>query len=426
MSIWTSLITGSSGLGAFGQAISVVGDNIANVSTTGYKASRAGFADVLGGTAANGQRSGGGVTMSGPELMLGRGALQQTGRALDLAIRDRGFFALRGSHNGFDGTYYSRDGRFGVDNQGYITSIDGLRLQGYAIDPTGRLSSVAGDLQLDLQSPPRGTAEAQMSANLDANSPVLGGFDPADPEATSNHSTSMTVYDSLGGAHRVTVYFAAQGNGQWEWHAMVDGGEINGGSAGTPVEIASGGLSFNPDGSLQTESPNGGSADFLNANPGQAINFDFGDAIDDGGTGFSGSTQYAASFNVTSTSQDGYAAGTPVDLLVSDEGVITARFSNGQSRDVARVAIANFRDEEGLQRMGNQIFAATTTSGEALLGAAGTDARSTVAAGTVEGSNVDLGSELVTLIAYQRAFQANARTISTADDMLAEIANLKR
>lgn len=381
--------------------------------------------------AANGQRVGGGVEMGGPETLLGQGSLQQTGRALDLAVRGRGLFALRGTHDGIEGTYYSRDGRFGLDKDGYISNPEGLRLQGYPIDSAGVASRTAGDLQLDLAAPPRATTSVTMGVGLDANSAVSPGFDPTDP-TTYAYQTQVTVYDSLGASHTADVYFVNNGGGQWEWHAMVDGGELNGGVAGTQTEIGTGTLTFNTDGTLQAEGGGPITADFIGATPGQTIALDLGDAIADGGTGLAGSSQFAGTdparptSQVKSLAQDGFGAGNLVDLSLAEDGTVTARFSNGNTRDVARVALAVFGSEEMLQRAGSQLFIQTNASGEPLLGAAGEGARGSISGGALEASNVDLGSELVTLIAYQRAFQANARTVTTADEMLAEIANLKR
>src|SRR5215475_5640278 len=189
MSISTTLFTGASGLEAHSDAISVVGDNIANASTVGFKSSRASFEDALGGAAANGQRLGGGVRMGGPETLFGQGTLQSTGNNLDFAIRGNGFFAVSGDHNGMSSTYYTRDGRFQLDNTGTVVNSDGLKLQGYTIDPTGKMST-----------PP-------------------AVFDPtsaATATSTSNYQTSMTAYDSLGNAHRVDLYFRNNGGGQWD------------------------------------------------------------------------------------------------------------------------------------------------------------------------------------------------------------------
>lgn len=428
MSLWTSLLTGSSGINAYGDAIGVVGDNIANVSTTGFKASRAGFSDLLGGTASNGQREGAGVLMNGPETMFGQGSLQNTGRSLDLAVRGHGFFVLSGAHDGMEGTYYSRDGRFGFDTEGNIVNPEGLKVQGYSIDPqTGAVGTTAGGLKVMPQGSPKATTKASMFANLDATATPPGAWNPTNPTGTSNYSSSMTVYDSLGAAHRVDVYFTAQGSGAWQWHAMVDGGDLTGGATGTPTEIASGTLTFTTSGALDTETTTVSSANFVGAQPGQSISFDFGDSITtDGGTGLTGSTQFASASDVKGLTQDGFATGSLVDLAISDDGTVRAQYSNGQATSVGRLALATFANEDGLTRAGGQLFSQTLDSGDALVGAAATSGRGAIAAGSLEGSNVDIASELVQLIAYQRAFQANARTVTTADEMLNETANLKR
>ena len=427
MSIWNNLYIGVSGLNAHGEAISVVGDNIANVSTVGFKASRAGFADMLGGVVGS-TRIGAGVTMEGAQVGFGQGSLQRTGGVLDLAVSGRGFFVARGNHDGIPGTYYTRDGRFSLDSDGFVVNQEGLRLQGYQIDPTGTQNQQTGDLQLGAtQSQPLATSNVAMTINLDSSAvtPTLP-FDPVDPSGTSNFATSTTVYDSLGNSHRVDMFFRSNGAGAWEWHAMVDGGELSGGTPGLETEIANGTLSFTTNGALDVESVGLSSADFAGATPGQAIAFDFGDAIADGGTGLAGTTQFAGPSTVNAATQDGFAAGTLVDVLVAENGTIQGMFSNGQQRAIARIALATFASENGLQRAGEQLFRETTQSGQALVDAAATGARGSIAPGTLEASNVDLTTELVTLIAYQRAFQANAKTVTTADEMLNDINNLKR
>ena len=429
MSIWNNLYIGVSGLQAHGAAISVVGDNIANVSTVGFKASRAGFSDVMGGIAGS-TRLGGGVHLRGSQVSFGQGILQQTGSSLDMAVTGRGFFVVNGNHNGTPGTYYSRAGQFNLDTNGFIVNPAGLRLQGYGFSPTGVQGQLVGDLQLGaLQSQPLPTATVNMSLNLDATEAAAPTWDPADPEATSSFATATTVYDSLGNGHAVQMYFRSNGDGNWEWHAMVDGAELTGGGAGAgvPTEIANGTLSFRTDGALDIETTTASTADFLGATPGQAIAFDFGDAITtDGGSGFAGTTQYAGETVVNATTQDGFGFGSLVDVVVAENGTIEGLFSNGQRRAVARVALASFASEDGLARESGQLFRETPTSGQALVDAAGTGSRGSVFSGNLEASNVDLTNELVTLIAFQRAFQANVKTVQTADEMLSEIANLKR
>jgi flagellar hook protein FlgE len=427
MSISNSLFIGISGLTAHGSAIGVVGDNIANVSTVGFKASRAGFADVMGGMIGP-TRLGAGVQMDGAQTSFGQGVLQQTGNALDLAVRGEGFFVVNGNHQGIPGSFYTRDGRFQIDNSGFLINGEGLRLQGYEIDPVGVRDTQLGDLQLGArQSAPRATANVSLRHNLDATAVAPAPFDPADPNNTSNFGTSTTVFDSLGNSHRVDVYFRTSGGGAWDWHALVDGAELTGGAPGLPTEIAAGTLSFTTDGALDTETLAGSSADFVGATPGQVITFDFGDSITtDGGTGLAGTTQFAGDSTLNAATQDGFGAGFLVDLVVAEDGTIEGMFSNGQRRAVARVALAIFTAEEGLERAGSQLFRETAASGQALIDPAATGARGFVSGGAIENSNVDLTNELVTLIAFQRAFQANVKTVQTADEMLAEVANLKR
>ncbi len=428
MSISSNLYIGTSGLSAHGDAIGIVGDNIANVSTVGFKSSRAGFADVLGGVSANGQRVGVGVQLGSVESRFGQGSIQQTGGPLDMAIRGEGFFVLKGNNAGVPGQYYSRDGRFSLDAEGFVSNTNGLRLQGYAIAPDGTQSSSIGDLELGAgQNPPLPSSTVDMVLNLDGTAVAPAAFDPLNPDTTSNFATSMTVYDSLGTERRVDLYFRTSGAGGWEWHAMVDGSDVTGGTAGTPVEAATGTLQFTANGELDVETPGAATVNFLGAAAGQSIAFDFGDAITtDGGTGLTGTTQFSGPSSVSSLNQNGYGFGDLVDISVSDDGTMQGLFSNGQRRALARVALADFTSENGLARAGGALFNETPDSGQALIDSAAVGGRGAITSGALEMSNVDLATELVTMISYQRAFSANAKTVTTADEMLAEVSSLKR
>jgi flagellar hook protein FlgE len=426
MSITNSLYIGVSGLQSHGEAISVVGDNIANASTIGYKRERASFSDMLGSQLAS-QRMGGGSRLEASQMMWDQGTITQTGNPLDLAINGGGLFMVKGSHGGQAGQYYTRDGRFHMDDTGYITNQEGLHLQGFAINGQGVQALSAGDLKLGgSQSQPVASSKSTMTLNLSADATPGPAWDPANPNTTSNYATSETMYDSLGTAHHVNVYFRAQGNGAWEYHAMVDGGELNGGNAGTSTEITSGTLQFNTNGSLQSQTQNATPVNFAKAAGGQNIAFNFGDDIATGGTGFAGSTQYAGSSTVNGLDVDGHAAGKLTELAISDDGTITGKFDNGDKIALAKVAIASFTNEEGLTRVGDGLVEQSPTSGNPLIDVAGTGARGSVQSGALEASNVDLGNELVTLIAYQRAYQANAKTVTTADEMLQIVDNLKQ
>jgi len=426
MSISNSLYIGVSGLEAHGDAISVVGDNIANASTIGYKSERATFSDMLG-SQLDSQRMGGGVRLEQSQTMWSQGTITQTGNPLDLAINGGGLFMVKGSYGGQTGQYYTRDGAFHTDDQGYITNQDGLRLQGFSINANGTQALSAGDLKVGgSQSPAVATTKSSMTLNLNAGATVGAAWDPANPNTTSNYATSETVYDSLGTAHHADVYFRNQGNGAWEYHAMVDGADVSGGTPGTPTEISSGTLQFNTNGSLQSQTQNAAPINFANAATGQNITFNFGDDIASGGTGFAGSTQYTGTSAVNGLSVDGHAAGKLTNLSVGDDGTITGSFDNGDKIALAKVAIASFDNEDGLTRVGSSLVEQSATSGSPLVDTAGTGARGSLQSGALEQSNVDLGTELVTLIAYQRAYQANAKTVTTADEMLQTVDNLKQ
>lgn len=427
MSILSSLYTGASGMTAHGGAIGIVGDNIANVSTIGFKRSRADFADILGGSL-GGQRLGAGVRLGGPDAQFDQGSIQQTGGALDLAIRGEGMFVVKGQQGGQTGTFYTRDGRFSLDNQGFMVDAHGLRLQGYTIDATGTAATSPSDLQLDgAESPPVATTKAGISLNLDSREPVAAAWDPTDPDNTSTHHTSMTVHDSLGNSHQVQLYLRNQGGGAWEWHAMVDGAEVTGGVPGTDSEIATGTLTFDASGRLDTEAMTSSSVSFVGATPNQAIAFDFGDALTtDGGTGLAGTTQFAEDFDVNGLDVDGRSAGKLLGVEVADDGTVIGTYDNGDTHDIAQVALAMFGAAEELTRAGDGLYAESSASGQPLVAAAGSGGRGALTSGALEGSNVDLGAELVTMIAYQRAFQANVKTVTTADEMLAEVAQIKR
>ena len=434
MSLLTSMSSGTTGMAAASAELSVVSDNIANSNTVGFKSGRAAFEDALAQSVVGGLgQIGLGSRLQAVQRLLSQGALSNTGVNSDLALQGQGFFVVHGTaSDGRPGTFYTRAGQFTVDRDGYLVNLDGLRVQGYPADATGALQPLVGDLLVGTaSSQPQATGTVTVRGNLASDAPLAAAWDPADPAGTSNFSTSVTVYDSLGKATAVQVYFSHITNGPpagstWDWHAMVDGADV-GGTAGAPTQIADGVLTFNSSGALDTETTNSSSASFSGATANQVITFDFGDSITtDTGTGLSGTTQFAGPSSVTHINQDGYAAGMLTDMQVSDDGTIVGQFSNGQRRAVARVAIAEFASAEGLQRAGDQLFSENAASGPPLLGGAGTGGRGSISGGTLEGSNVDLGNELVTLIAYQRAYQANARTVTTSDEMLQELANLKR
>jgi flagellar hook protein FlgE len=432
MAVVSSLYIGASGLTAHGDAIAVVGDNIANANTVGFKRSRANFSDILASSVGSGSEAGIGSQLDNIQRMLTQGSVLGTGAATDLAINGDGFFVVKGSSGKFNGQFFSRAGQFTVDKGGYVVNADGLRLQGYGADSSGNILKSVGDLSIPTQNmPPIATTVANVVGNLDAETvePTLP-WSATDPNNTSNFSTSVVVYDSLGESHNVTVYFRKEagttpGQAAWSWHATMDGGEATGGTAGTPIEAATGTLEFDSQGRLVTESTTSSAFNFNNATQGQAIEFDFGDPLPTG-TGMLGLTGYGDASQVSEIRQDGSASGALSNINIGKDGTIMGIFTNGQNRSIGQVVLADFQAAEELQAIGDNLLAQTFDSGEPAIGAASSGGRGGLTAGALEKSNVDLTKEFVDMISFQRGFQANSKTISTADTMLQEVMNLAR
>ncbi len=431
MALYSALYSGMSGLATNGLAMSIVGDNLANLNTIGFKKSRANFQDMLGFSVVGpGTESfvGRGSSVSEVEQVYTQGSFMNTGNGLDLAITGSGFFVVNGSSNGMSGNFYSRDGQFHVDNNGNLVNTSNMIIQGYNANESGNISSALGDLNFSSSTAAaKATAEIDIYANLDSSVDAIpAGFDVTDIDSTSNFSTTISVYDSLGAAHETTVYFTKTADNNWEWNAVADGGDLTGGTEGTPEVRASGTMSFTADGELQSMATTTSDFDFVGGSTAnQAIAFNFGDDIASGGTGLSGCSQYASASNTSYQSQDGYTVGELASVIVDADGVVTGMFSNGERKTMGQVAVAKFQGD-GLRRLGGNIFSATTDSGEAVIGGANTGGRGSINANVLESSNVDLASEFGNMIVFQRAYQANSRTISTTDQMIQELLSLKR
>ena len=433
MSVVSSLYTGASGLSSHGKAISVLGDNVANANTVGYKRSRANFADVLGrSTGAEPDSSiGQGSRLATVQKMMSQGALLGTGLATDMAIKGNGFFCVKGSASGITGNFYTRAGQFHLAKDGKMVNEAGLVAQGYLADAAGMLTKKVTDIKIpQSQMAPQATSTSSIAGNLDAGATAFttGSFSASSAATTSNYSTQVTVYDSLGKAHTMTIYFRKTSATAWSYHGVVDGSEITGGSAGTPTVTLTGTLTFDTSGKLASANAGTGTVNFANAVQGQTITVDWGDSTGTtpAGTGLKGMTSYAAASTTSYVSQNGNASGNLAGISVGADGTVSGVFSNGKSRTVGQVLLADFKSQQDLNRIGGNLFAETLASGQALMRQAATGGMGTIAAGNLEQSNVDLATEFVNLIAYQRGFQANSRTVTTADQMLQELLSLKR
>ena len=428
--VLSAMNSGVSGLRAESEAISVVGDNIANVNTTGFKSQRAIFQDVLGHSILAGTASalpGSGVKVGDIQQLFTQGSLATTGVATDLALSGDGFFTVKGAVDGLVGNFYTRAGTFNIDKDGYMVNPNGLQVQGYMANADGTFQASISSLKVPTAAlPAHATENATVVANLDASEAVPANpFDVNDPANTSNFSTTMTVYDSLGAGHTMDIYFEKTAAGAWNWHAVAKGDDIVGGTPGTNVEIGTGALTFDTNGALTGVTGNTITADFNGATAGQVITVNFGTPAP-GGTGLDGVTQFASPENVSSQSQDGYSSGDFSGVAVDGQGVVTGLYTNGQQLAVGQLAIAKFRSNDGLGRAGQNLWIETRESGTAAMGTAGSGGRGATSAGALEGSNVDLAEEFVGLIQHQRSFSANSKTITTADEMLQELINIKR
>jgi flagellar hook protein FlgE len=427
MSVLSSLYTGVSGLSAHGQALSVTADNIANAATTGFKASRAEFQDIIAKNlkgVLGGNQIGRGVKIGAVNPIINQGNVDSTEKATDLAISGEGYFKLKGS----DGESYTRDGSFKFDREGFLVTNDYQRVQGFEADENGRILNKVGDIRFPRALiPAKATQEIKLDLNLDSREEPTKTFDPKDPYSTSHYSTGLEMFDSQGNKHLMTMFFNKTENSQWEWRGMVDGKNVEGGEAGELSEVATGKLVFTTDGKLQSQEVTNLNMNFKGgALQNQQIKFNFGDDIASGGKGLVGSKQYGKESDLMSWGQNGAAAGTIQNMSFNDEGVLTALYTNGEARDLSQISMAKFENPESMYKVGNNRFKESRDSGTPALAAAGRAGRGKIFAKSLERSTVDLASEFVEMIQGQRNFQANAKTITTSDEMLNEVIQLKR
>jgi flagellar hook protein FlgE len=442
MSLFSTMNTATSGLGAASSRMGVIGDNIANLNTTGFKGSRANFADFLPQDVfglAGPSQLGKGAALDSISTLYQQGSIDQSTNALDMAISGNGFFVVNDGVQDF----YSRNGTIFLDEDGFVINAQELNLQGYnATD--GVLGATVEDLQLDLDPiAPDATTTITMTANLSAEAdfattPVAsltfdGSTDTLEDAANQgDFATSISVYDSLGIPHQVTVVFERTATGDWSYYSLVDGSEVTstslptGGTAGAAYQIASGTLSFDTDGNLTAFTETLTSAtdpwSFAGA-AAQDLALEFG--IDAAGTAIDGRLrQHNGDSNVSAVAQDGFPTGNLTSLSVDSDGIIYGEYTNGEEFVMGQVVTAKFPSNAGLERLGNTLFRATLDSGSPAVGAPDSGGRGVIAGNALENSNVDLEDEFVSMITAQRTFQANARVINTSNDTLQELVNL--
>ncbi len=425
MGILRSFNIGVSGLNAVGQGMGVISDNIANAGTTGFKSSRAEFQDVLAVSLKGidgGDQFGAGTKLSHIKSIMTQGDVTRTESITDLAINGDGFFKVEAPF----GPGFTRDGSMHFNKEGELVNPDGYKVIGFKANSDNEITTKEGPVKLgNTTIQAQATENVKVSMNLDSRVEVKE-FNPERPEETSNFSNSMTVYDNVGTARLVTVFYNKAENNNWTYRVMADGTDVEGGIAGQMSLQAQGQLLFNDKGQLQQEVEGTNSFNFnKGAKPDQKIVFNFGEAISEGGDGTDASTQYGSGSALARHTQDGASAATLSSLSFNDSGVLTAVYDNGEARDIAQIAMAKFENNEGLFKVGKNLFKESRNSGQAAMGKPGEAGRGEVLSKSIELSNVDIANEFVNLMTAQRNFQANAKTISTADAMLQEIFRMK-
>lgn len=403
--------TAISGLNAATTQLDIAGNNIANVSTNGFKQSRAEFSDIFTGSnlGVSSLAVSRGVRTAAINQQFDQGNIKSTNNNFDLAISGGGFFLL--SDNGSQ--VYSRAGAFGVDRSGFVTNSAGQKLMAFNVDASGAPAGSPVPLQIDTSDlPPNATGNVAVGINLRASAPVVT-VTPFDPNVAGSftNSSSMTFYDSLGGAHDAVLYFVKTAPNTYDTHLLMDGAVIAPSTSGT--------LTFGTDGKIAspatgqvayTPAPVPGAADI-------AVTLNY--------AGATPTTQFGDTYSVNALDQDGFTTGRLATIQIAETGQVFARYTNGQSLLQGVVAMANFANTQGLRQAGNNAWIETFNSGIPLIGTGGSARLGTIQAGALEDSNVNLTEELVKLIMAQRNFQANAQVIQTENAVTQSLLNLR-
>jgi flagellar hook protein FlgE len=428
-----SFSAGLSGLNANAVYLSVIGNNLANINTIGFKASAVTFMDLVsqtvGGSSANPMQVGLGVVTGSISPVFSQGAIENTREATNVAIQGGGFFVVRGENT----TSYTRAGNFSFDSSGTLVSPDGYRVQGWTeLGADGQIvtTGAPGDITVPpgVLRPPTATTSFFTKTNLSSAAAVADTF-----------TASLDLYDSLGAKHLTTVSYTKTAAGAWDFEITVDGAEVSGGTAGMPSVLAAGSLAFDADGILTTVTATAPAAGggtlpgdaemdvtfttptWTNGAAANALTWDLTDAND-----VSALTGFDTESATLSLDQNGAAAGTINDITILADGRIQASVGSGDSVDVGQIALASFNNPKGLVKQGGNRFGETQAAGIPNVGVAGTGGRGSLFGSALEQSNVDIAQEFTQMILAQRGYQANSKTITVSDELLVDTLALKR
>ena len=424
---------GLSGLSAASKGLDVIGHNIANANTTGMKGGRAEFAALYSSSLGYGGGSGSGigVAVGAVSQQFSQGSLSITGNDLDLAVNGSGFFRLSQPDNSVS---YTRDGTFQLDKNGYLVSSGGANLMGFNVDPTtgARASSDTVKLRLPTgaESPPKKTGLVTMEMNFPASAPIVS---PVPTPAPTTYGTSFTAYDPQGNKMEVGLSFVKTAANTWDAYQSVGGSAPV--SLNTSLVFEANTVAANPSATPPVVAAQAGKLTPASLTALAALTLSVPSAQNPGGGPVlikfnpqdieNTFTQYNNNFSNTKLTQDGYTSGSLTGLKIEDSGVITARYSNGQTQSAGQVALANFANVQGLAPTGGNAWVETFQSGQPLLGGPGEGKLGKLRSGALEESNVDLTAELVNMMTAQRSYQANAQTIKTQDQVMSTLVNLR-
>jgi flagellar hook protein FlgE len=411
-----------SGLNAASTNLDVIGNNIANSATYGFKAGTASFADMFAGS-----KVGLGVKVAGITQDFNDGTTTSTGRALDVAISQNGFFRLTDSNGS---VYYSRNGQFKLDENRNLVNMQGLQLTGYPATGTPpTIQQGANPVGLSIPNTlmaAKATSTASMQINLNSTdaAPATTPFDATNAD-TYNKKGTVTVYDSLGNSHDMNIYYVKNSANNWDVYTQ------DSSVAGAPA-VKQAQMQFADNGTLTGVYNYDPVSDTLATTPNATPAIQIGMASLNGSAAsnfqlsFQNSMQQNTGSNdIVATNQNGYKPGNLVSYQINDDGTVVGNYSNEQTQLLGQITLANFANNEGLQSEGDNVWSATQSSGVALLGTAGTGNFGTLTNGALEASNVDLSKELVNMIVAQRNYQSNAQTIKTQDQILNTLVNLR-
>lgn len=413
--------TALTALNANNVAIDATGHNLANLNTSGYKATTTSFEEMVtqnlgidSSTTANGNGIGSPITTR----QFTQGSVQVTGGLLDAAISGNGFFTVKASDGN---TYYTRAGNFKLDTSGNLVSATGEKVQGWMA--TNGVATPGG-VPTDITIPP-GAAAAPVPSTffgLNLNLNALGTVGAADGTFTA----PVEVVDSLGTKHTLTATFTKTATNTWSYDVSIDGGEVSGGTAGTPTSLGTGSLTFDTAGKLTAPAASAGPVAiaipaFTNGAGAQSVNWNLYDTAGNGQL-----SQYGQASAVNSNSGDGSTPAQLTQVVMADGGQVMAKYSNGTQKLIAVIALASVQNPDSLTAVGDNNYATTPATGPVSYGEAGTGTRGGITASALESSNVDMARELTNIIIYQRSYQANARVVTAGDELSQEILSLKR